>query len=308
LNSFKVESVDSRRRGELEQLGARFKFWYRTNDNQRVLFKAEERGTGEDWAEKVCSELAACLGLPHVEYELAQDLAFEPPTRGVVCKTCAPWPWSLVLGNQLLLAHDPDYPTDKNKYKVCQHTVSAVQTVLAKLALPPAIWCTNLPIGIESAADVFTGYVMFDAWVANQDRHHQNWGALRKDDVQCLAPSFDHGASLARNLSDFERERRLQSTDHGYTVAAFTNRARSAFYTDIYAARPLETHAAWKNFAIDTPKAASIWADKLSNIEPAQIQSVLNRVPASRMSPTSREFTAQLLSLNRNQILEGAQS
>jgi len=308
LNSFKIESVDSNRRDELEQLGAKFKFWYRTEDNEGMLFKAEERGTGEDWAEKVCSELASFLGLPHVEYDLAQDLAFEPPTRGVVCRTCAPAPWSLVHGNELLLARDPGYPAypaDKEKYKVSQHTVSAVRNILARLALPPDIWCHELPIGIESAADVFTGYVMFDAWVANQDRHHQNWGALRKEDELCLAPSFDHGAALARNLSDNERNQRLHSADSGFTVTAFANRARSAFYADINAARPLATHAAWENFAIHTPKAASIWKARLSGIEFAQIQSVLNRVPTSRMSAISREFTAKLLSSNLNRILEG---
>jgi len=110
---------------------------------------------------------------------------------------------------------------------------------------------------------------------------------------------------LSRNLSDNERNQRLHSADCGFTVAAFANRARSAFYADINAARPLATHAAWENFAIHTPKAASIWKARLSGIEFAQIQSVLNRVPTSRMSAISREFTAKLLSSNLNRILEG---
>lgn len=38
-----------------------------------MLFKAEDRGTGEDWAEVVACHLCALLGLPHVEYELAAE-------------------------------------------------------------------------------------------------------------------------------------------------------------------------------------------------------------------------------------------
>ena len=45
----------------------------------------------------------------------------------------------------------------------------------------------------------FVGYVLLDAWIANQDRHHENWGALRHGDELRLAPTFDHGASLVNN-------------------------------------------------------------------------------------------------------------
>lgn len=53
-----------------------------------------------------------------------------------------------------------------------------------------------MPSGLSSALDVFAGYVLLDAWIANQDRHHENWGALRMGTALYLAPSFDHGAAL----------------------------------------------------------------------------------------------------------------
>src|SRR5712691_13257238 len=28
--------------------------------------------------------------------------------------------------------------------------------------------------GVREAVDVFVGYLMFDAWIANTDRHHEN--------------------------------------------------------------------------------------------------------------------------------------
>ncbi len=100
---FPVVTVNSHQAESLEQLGTKRKYWY-AEGVRRLLFKAEERGTGEDWAEKLSCELAGLMGLPHVIYELAEEVGSGTP--GVVCETCSPPPWSLVLGNQLLLARE----------------------------------------------------------------------------------------------------------------------------------------------------------------------------------------------------------
>ncbi len=84
---------------------------------------------------------------------------------------------------------------DKSRYKAKKHTIEAAVEVLQKLAPPSPEWCPNLPDGIHSALDVFVGYLMLDAWIANQDRHHENWGAISLNDGLHLAPTFDHGAA-----------------------------------------------------------------------------------------------------------------
>src|SRR5436853_1744986 len=107
---FKTQRVDRQAAEAVEPLGSKRKFWF-THDRKRMLFKAEERGTGEDWAEKIAAELCRRIGLPHVEYEPAEEYdgnVYRQP--GVVCPHCAPPPLSLILGNQLLVAHDPAYP------------------------------------------------------------------------------------------------------------------------------------------------------------------------------------------------------
>ena len=71
----------------LEYLGTKRKFWFTRGEN-RFLFKAEERGTGEDWAEKVVCELAGLLGLPHVNYELA-NFSSENLPRVMLRELCA---------------------------------------------------------------------------------------------------------------------------------------------------------------------------------------------------------------------------
>ncbi len=80
----------------LEQLGTKPKFWFSDAESNRYLFKLNrsegEDATGEDWSEKVVSELCELLGLPHANYEFATwkdqhgvaSLSFAPPRGRLV--------------------------------------------------------------------------------------------------------------------------------------------------------------------------------------------------------------------------------
>jgi hypothetical protein len=69
---FPIRQDDRSRAQAVEMLGSKPKFWFRDGES-RLLFKADDRGTGEDWAEIVACHLCHLLGLPHVEYELAAE-------------------------------------------------------------------------------------------------------------------------------------------------------------------------------------------------------------------------------------------
>lgn len=289
-----------------EQLGTKRKYWYRVGD-RRLLFKAEERGTGDDWAEKVACELCALLGIPHVQYELAIET--DTGTPGVICESCVKRPAALVLGNQVLLAIDPAYPAEHaNKFKVKEHTVDAVAQAQRLLTAPPAEWMGGIPPGIETALDVFVGYVMLDAWIANQDRHHENWGVIFDLQRLSLAPTFDHGAAFARNITDDERRERLTTRDAGRQIEAFAGKARSAFFAETGSKKAMPTIDAWLAFAARAPEAAKRWLARLGEIDETTIKQVLERVPETRMSPVTRDFTLRLLTVNRQRLLDGDRS
>lgn len=301
---FQIIRVDKKDAVAVEPLGTKRKFWISEGES-RMLFKAEERGTGEDWAEKVSCHLCELLGLPHVHYELAEeydgDTYIQP---GVVCDTCSPSPISLIMGNQLLLERDPAYPADESrKYKVREYTPQTVGDVIRKISPPAEDWMRNAPVGVESALDVFVGYIMLDAWIANQDRHHENWAALRDDELR-LAPTFDHGASMARNISDDQRKERLTTRDKYRKVPHYAQRARSEFYAGVDDSRPLGTIEAFVAFAQIAPSAATIWLAELKRIQAATIQAVLNEVPNKRMTKLCKEFTLELLLVNQQRLLE----
>jgi hypothetical protein len=302
---YPIIQVQASARAAIEPLGTKSKFWYRANECW-MLFKAEERGTGEDWAEKIACHLCILLGLPHVHYELAELIKEDGPYQpGVICEKCHSEKTALILGNQLLFNQDITYPSqERRRYKVREHTVSFVCEILLDLVdLPDDCWMINAPVGLETALDVFVGYVMLDAWIANQDRHHENWAALLGEQLR-LAPTFDHGAAMARNLTDEERQERLITRDRNRTIEIFAQRAVSAFYHRSTDAKPLGTHDAFRIFASRAPQAARGWLERLADIRRENIEEIVAEVPESRMSGIAKQFTVELLVVNQKRLLQ----
>ena len=70
--------------------------------------------------------------------------------------------------------------------------------------------------GSWSGFDVFVGFLILDAIIANQDRHEDNWAVLRAQlstGRDLLAASYDHGSSLGHNLLDSKREAMLRNRE-----------------------------------------------------------------------------------------------
>ena len=55
---------------------------------------------------------------------------------------------------------------------------------------------------------MFAGFLVFDAWIANTDRHAENWAVLtcKRNGRRTLAASFDHGSALASGSQDEQLE------------------------------------------------------------------------------------------------------
>ena len=151
-----------------EQLGTKRKFWFHNDAFVDFLFKEGRPDSGEDGSEKVASELCNLLDLPHVAY----DLAIWQGRRGVVCPSFVPPGGRLVHGNELLERWVSHYPVTQFR-RVRQHTLRLVLTAIGNTQAKLPIGWVPFPC-VDTAVDVFVGYLMLDAWIANQDRHHEN--------------------------------------------------------------------------------------------------------------------------------------
>ena len=214
---YEIYNISNYDKDILEQLGTKSKFWYINEKDESILFKSisSKNGEriGEDWAEKIACELAKLIGLPHANYELATYHGM----RGVVTPNfISPKGEALTTGNELLQTleqFDPELPNIQY--------IDDVYYVMQNMIIGKPLKFDSFP-NIKTASEFFVGYLMFDTLISNQDRHNENWGRIvTPKGMTHLAPSYDHGASLARNESDETRLRRLQSKDQGLQIATY---------------------------------------------------------------------------------------
>lgn len=277
-----------------EQLGTKPKFWFGSKPS---LFKEIREGTGEDWSEKVACELAELLGIPHAKY----DLGLWKGRRGVVSDSFLPSGGRLIHGNELLAKIVPQYPTRKF-FRVRQHSLRVVTTII-QMSKPPIGFV--LPPEVQTGVDVFIGYLMLDAWIGNQDRHHENWGlVLAKDGSVHLAVSYDHASCLGRIETDIEKHERLTTKDRQRTVEYYIGKASSAFYASPTSKKPLSTLDAFRVAARSRPAAGLTWLKRLEAVSQDQTEQILRQVPSDRISEVSVNFAQRMLELNRSCLLD----
>jgi hypothetical protein len=280
-----------------EQQGTKTKYWLH-RDSRLYLFKIGRANTGENWAEKVACELCKLLGLPHAHYELAVWMN----KKGILSETIVPPDGHLVMGNELLAEIHSTYPK-KQRYKVQDHTLGRIVALLSNPdILLPMNWQPPSN-AIQNAVDVFLGYLLLDAWIANQDRHHENWGVIHHGEIY-LAPTYDHAASMGQNETDSKRKELLTTKDQGRHISRYIEKARSAIYLKKSEQKPLLTLVVFKQLATKRPESARLWLQRLGDISPEQCQNVFNRIPPSEISETAIKFSMRLLELNKKRLLE----
>jgi len=206
----KIETITSR--DEMEQLGTKEKFWFYDEQGIKKLFKIGRSGTGENWTEKVAYDLALLLELPCAVYEFAKWNS----RQGTISTSFVPDGMRLVHGNELLfIVHNKAYPLNQ-RYHLSDYKLSIVlnliENELENLLLPLGYNSNNI---VKKPIDLFVGYLIFDSWIANQDRHHENWAILvdTKEVKWYFVPTYDHAAGLGCKVSSEEAQKRLETKD-----------------------------------------------------------------------------------------------
>jgi hypothetical protein len=299
----------------LEQLGTKPKFWFIDEHSDTYLFKQNRSegkdATGEDWSEKVVSEICSLLDIPHAQYEFAMWKG----RYGVVSRSFVPPGGTWIAGNEVLVQIDKEYPKDRF-YSVRQHTLRLVLNIVKlDFILPPINWLGFSDV--QSALDVFIGYLMLDAWVGGQDRHHENWGFIVSPEPKRespgsaydtrqihLAPSFDHASSLGWNESDDTRIERLTTRDRRRNMDRYVERALSAFFSSSTSAKPMTTLDVFREAAKIRPQAGRAWLERLSQISDNDVKVIFDQIPISRISDTARDFAMKMLDLNQERLLK----
>lgn len=269
-----------------EQLGSKRKFWFRMNgQDQEWLFKYTREGTGEDWSEKIAAEVAALIKVPAAVVELAEFMGKRgSASRSFVRRNEG---YDLVHGDELLGGHVIGYERDK----VFRHSDHSIQNIIEAVA-------KVFPDQTARHAQLcrLAGFIVLDALIGNTDRHHQNWGLLRRKTEagtieQEIAPSFDHASSLGRNESVESLDRKLRDN----AVLTYARKGRGGIFwtsSDPKGANPLDLA---ERAARKWPAYFQPWLSYLHQLQENDFLSIVSRVPADWMNESQKKFCLTFL-------------
>ena len=287
---YKIVEVQSDWRIAVEEMGSKEKFWYRNPDpDPDWLFKFPQGNTGQHWAEKIAAEVAALFGTLHAKVELAEFQG----TRGSVTESFARRGRELVHGNQLLGRVIHGYDAERT-LRQSAHTLSNIWQVMDRVF-----------VTAESAGRAklrIAEYLVLDALIGNTDRHHENWGLLRKRAGDhwrgFVAPSFDHASSLGRELLDGRRDRHL-AENH---VGNYAEKGRGAIYWSEEERRGPSPLELVRQGTARHPELFRPALVKLERLDENALRGLVNRVPNDWMTCSAREFASALLCYNFEQL------
>ncbi|MDG2938823.1 hypothetical protein P7M32_05995 [Bisgaard Taxon 10/6] len=293
-----------------EPLGTKEKVWFTISDepNEKYLLKMSRPNTGEHWSEYIACQLCVLLGIPCAEYEILPCETAESNVKrmAVVSANLIENGFMMIMGNEFLFQRFPEkYPTpeESKNSREKRHTVSMVKESLTSVLIKPA-W--NFP-DYFMAFDVFCGYLLLDTLISNQDRHHENWAVLYEECSQLyyLCETYDHAASLGRELTPEKRHILLTSKDKGQQLSTFVNKARSELFEYETDKKPLLTIDALKlALSYQDNNVKTYWINKINYLTEYEIQEILNKIKDEIMDKETKEFVLRMILENKKRILE----
>jgi hypothetical protein len=141
---------------------------------------------------------------------------------------------------------------------------------------------------------------LFDCWIGNTDRHHENWGLIRNnlhsDEERFeITPAYDHGAALCSSLLP-DAKQLLLTEDK---IEKYYRKGASALYGS--GEKTLRfTELADLCFRKERDLTGAITActaliDQIGNIDASAIRGILNKIPGQLMNEPDKEFTVEYL-------------
>jgi HipA-like C-terminal domain len=292
--TFEVAVIEPEWVLQVEEMGSKNKFWFRRSDDApRWLFKYPQPDTGQHWAEKVAAEIAALMGVFHAKV----DLAVFQGDRGSATESFARGGRNLFHGNQILAGNLFGYDSNR-RFRQSEHTLENIFEALDKT------FETNITRRLARLR--LADYLVLDAVIGNTDRHHENWGILRRHLrsgwTGSMAPSFDHASSLGRELLDNGTRKSKQRLLDEDRIANYSEKARGAIYwssDDKHGLSPLELV---RRAVVRYPESFLLATRRVEALSMPELQGILSRMPAGWMSETAANFVRELLMYNINEL------
>jgi hypothetical protein len=261
--------------------GAIKKYWVDLPGIGRSLIKVDLRG---GWAEKITATLADRIGLPVAGCELVER---EDGLKLIASPTFLLDGATEIPGENLL----------KNKFgKNYPYTLDAILSAIdsSKVSLSSNFQATS---EVATASDLLTGYLVFDSWIGNIDRHCKNWGIQRASNgTKELLPTYDHGLSLGAMMPEDKLPLDLMDFS-GDCRSSIQGKVRGMMNMNDLATSLLDLR----------PSTAVFWIDRIAAIDRQAIEEIFARMPAGWISDIRSEFAVNYLDASRDRLVSANQ-
>jgi hypothetical protein len=257
--------------------GAIDKYWLYIPDLGISLVKEDTRGA---WVEKITETLARSIGLPVADCELVER---EDGLKAIASPNFLQDGATEIAGEDLL-----EDVFGKNYL----YTPDTILSVLDREGIVlPRDFIPNSQIG--TASDLMVGYLMFDSWIVNIDRHSKNWGVqLTLDGRKDLLPTYDHGLSCGV---------RMPSDKLPLDLGAFSSTCYSSIQGNIGGTLSMSKLA--DRLLELKPEAAKFWIGRIGEVESKEIEEIFDRLPIGWIDDIRREFSIGLLAASRERSI-----
>jgi hypothetical protein len=234
-----------------------------------AMFKRPYNHAAESAVEKIAAEVGRLSGIPTA----VTQLAIRDGVLGVLSYRFVADDENLIDGGAILLGRNPAFDMKKG------HSFQAVRG--------------GIDVGLLPA---FIELLVLDAVVGNSDRHPNNWSIIRHATrPDKLAPSYDHGSSLGRELTNEGPDNLSLYVDRGRAKVGWQTGGRVVFHRHLRLLRLIaQDHELAVKQAV--AKAVSVPSDAVSD--------VVNSVPDAVAITSRRVCMIDILALRRKRLAE----
>lgn len=259
--------------------GTRKKFWlYEPNQNKEYttmhLFKMPTEGTGGHWAEYIASKIGIVLGFRTAKVKLATNEG----AMGTISENFRLKTEEFYEGGDLFQARFTDF----DRYSLSHYNINNILQLLS----------------VYDLAEGFISIPIFDALIANNDRHCDNWGVLDSLDGTRLAPIYDNGSSLGFNEVADKKKKMLHDER---MLKGFCNRGKPSIgLSDKERPKHLELLSyLYKEYPLEVTNNFR----RLKRLNEGMIKSIVENIPRCAINDLNKEWVIHLLIYRKEWLL-----
>ena len=207
------------------------------------------------------------------------------------------WPGSSVLASAI-----QQYDPETTEIGYALHSVKNIQHAVADLLRRNSI---EGNYHTDALLSKLYSYFLLDGLIGNTDRHHDNWMLKYENKTGfaelTVAPSFDHGSSLGRALSDKSRLYKIRN--HEVSDYLHSPRPSRRLFWD---ENPLPNRSPLAIACLlvqREPQLTRRVVQNIGDVRESDFRTIVDRTPIEFMSDPAKEFAYQVLVTSRSELL-----